>query len=72
MQYSVEIKKLNRVIKGYDKLVSRLDVSKLSPAAKKEFKVAEKKMKEIIAQRDMMQETLNTMKSFGANDIKFK
>lgn len=69
MLYSEEIEKLNQLLDEYDKNFGNVDVNSLTKEEKKEFLKMKKKVDELRLQRDMMQSTLNTMKSFGVPDI---
>jgi len=69
MKYSVEIEKLNKLIEEFDAKFGQLDINALTKEEKKIIMPMVKKMDKLRQQRDMMINTLETMKSFGADDI---
>ena len=70
MNYSTEIEKMNKLISEFDEKFSQLDLASLTKEEKKIFMPMKNKIDKIRRQRDMMVDTLKTMKSFGADDIK--
>lgn len=70
MNYSTEIEKLNKIIEEFDGKYSKLDNSSLFKEEKKIIIPMKRKMYKIHRQSDMIVITLETMKSFGCDDIK--
>lgn len=69
ISFNDQLKEITRIIDDFDSKFGHINPDELSKEDKKEFVKANKKIDNLRQQKQMLEFSLNTMKSFGCDDI---